>query len=126
MLNFTAPASFIRPPPAPAPAWADPRLLMNATAVRWADFETNMNVPQLVARADPTRVALGVFRRPASAQSLWLSPSCNPNDFAWNVDQTGAPFWLTIFEHGPLINLDWYATTAAQGFFRVVEVYTLT
>jgi hypothetical protein len=113
-------------PPAPgalAPAWADPRAIMYTCATRVSEWEVNMFVPTEILRADPTRVAFGILRRTTENQNVLINPGSDPNDYAWIIGTTGAVFWLTLFDFGPLICGPWVATSQAQALLQVVELY---
>lgn len=112
-------------PQVPAPAWADPRALMLATAVRRTPFETVMGVPVVIAPADPKRVAIGLLRRTTENYEMVLNPGGDVTAYAWTIGPAPGPVWFDLFTFGALVCEQWNATSGAQALFEVVEIYRL-
>lgn len=109
-----------------APSWADPRLVLNTETIRITEWVLSV-LPQQnypVAKADPLRRAIGFACGLSGASTAGVTPY--PELSGWQISSGGFPHqcWFTIFEHGPLVNLEWWITWAATTIY-VYEVYRL-
>ena len=118
-------------PPPPAgprglvPAWADPGSIAYGTAVRSDRFTLPVGAALSVARPDPTRIAIGFAAGGLLLAALSVAPNPDPFQEGWEVTARSSDNWYTIFQFGPLVQLEWYAYGAAGGAITVHEVYRL-
>lgn len=115
------------PQPAAAPAWADPRAVMSGSAYRVTVFvnEGPLNSDLPILPADPKRIAVGFCC--GSSGSAYVATTPDPLLTGWAVTGAGGAsiIWFTLFEHGPMVNVEWLAYCPVGDRIAIHEVYRL-
>jgi hypothetical protein len=107
------------------PAWADPGSIAYGTAVRRNQYTLPGGAALSVARPDPTRIAIGFAVGAAAVTTLSVAPGPNPSTEGWAVTQLSSDNWYTIFEFGPVVQLEWFADVIVGAPITVYEIYRL-
>lgn len=111
---------------APAPTWADPSMLLAGSSWRVTPASLIGNTVGQVARIDPKRIAIGFGFGTQAVFQMAFGPTSRPDIHGFQYNQTFATLWFTVFEHGPLVNSDWFGFSSGNVSFGVIEVYRLS
>lgn len=125
-LDCTFPPAFKATPPAGPPPWADPRLLMAATAVKTTFFNQVVLTSLQVAPADPKRVALGFIPSSNVVVNLRVTPVGDPGFYGFKIATGATTLWFDLFTYGVLVNQAWNCNQNNPLQMYVVEVYRLS
>ena len=114
------------PAPTAAPAWANPRLIMQQTAFKFSVFQAPAMGNHQVAVPDPKRVGIGFST--GQTGGTYFAPQPDPDDGGWSsFGAAGAVvLWFTTFEHGPMVNVGWWVYVQGACDVYVYEVYRLS
>jgi hypothetical protein len=104
------------------PAWVDPRLIMTLCAYRISTVTLNMSAKTDLARADPTRVAIGFSAGNNSLGSIFVAPQVDPQLYGWLLGTSMAASFFTLFDIGPLVCASWSAYSSIGSNLAVYEV----
>lgn len=118
------PAALAAAPP-DAPPWADPRLMMALTGVRITPVSPAVAPGELIAPADPKRVAIGFMWN--VAVDIRVGPTTDPDNHGWVLFSATSPRdkWFDYLTYGALVNLAWFMGPIAGATVNVVEIYRL-
>jgi hypothetical protein len=107
------------------PSWADALFVRATQEPARETVQLVSAAVQLIAKANPKRIALGLSRQVTSATACFVAPHNNPVLFGSTLTFDPFAFWLTIFTHGPFVQGEWYAAGGAGEFVQVLEVQIL-
>lgn len=107
------------------PAWADPVALAYGTAFRRHAVNVPMSTETELARADPTRVAIGFATGALILTAVAVSPGGPAQFGGWALDGTPQGSWFDLLTYGVAVQEAWYAFTNFTGDVTVFELYRL-
>lgn len=115
-----------KPMPMPvAPAWADPRLSMAVSAMRFKTVALPFGTAVQILRADPMRIAWGCTQGTNPSATFGVAPVPDAQNSGFPVTSQVGWIWFDLFTFGPLVNADWFGYSGSGITIAVYEVYLL-
>lgn len=104
------------------PVWADPGFIMSINDYRTTDIVGTSAGSTRIATNNPKRWALGFAMTPGFMASVYVGPWSDVQNFGIKLPSDGSIFWVYLFQHGPMVTAEWYATQFNLSSMRVIEV----
>jgi hypothetical protein len=103
-------------------AWFDGQLLTAATEVSISEFVWTAPGANLVAPANPNRIAIGFIPLQGMANDQLIAPWPDPQSYPLADLSTGLAVWFKLWDYPGIIGNKWYGYSPGAFTFRFVEI----
>lgn len=104
------------------PSWCNPLFLLTVGDYQIDELSLGAGVITKVAGNDPERFMIGFQVGSGTTGAVMVSPQSRPSLFGESVAGHGSILWLSLFDRGPMVSYDWYASSVGAQLFFVHRV----
>lgn len=104
------------------PSWCNPGFQLAAFQVTVTVITIAAGITQKVASNNPRRWAIGFQDSGPAPSNPKVGITTNPFIYGHAVQNTLTGSWFTLFNYGPMVSMEWWATAVGGGDFQMYEL----